>query len=436
MNPAPNDRDAAWHGLPARDSNEHGATWHGLPARDPTGWKPVPHGNGAALQRSDKEAGSQLRLVFLVKRFRPDIGGVEKYVQELARALVAIGHQVSVVTGDPTASRPRHERLCYDDAARRLTLDVHRFHSARSPVRAAWQIARLYPLFRRADVVHVSDIEMLELFARSAGRLIRPRVLTLTRHGMSGRDPVEPSERRRAAWARSYVDAMFDDGAFIERRYGATPDAVPDPGLRPTADELASTAQPPPDSAAFIGRLEPDSGIESYLNALSELRQRHGITLSLDVYGDGSMADTLRRRAERDDLPVTWHGRVADAQDRLPDACLAFVSGRMAIFEAMARRRLVVAAYVDPLKRDYVCGEWFSPLIVKGATGRELADELAAFVRAAARRHEWTDRAFTAVRRLSWRATAETYLETWTRLARRSAASRVLHRPQRQAIAT
>jgi len=357
--------------------------------------------------------GQALRLVFLVKRFRPDVGGVEKYVEELARALVDLGHHVRVVAGDPTATRPRRERL---DG-----IDVRRFHSARSPARLAWQMMRMGPLFRDADVVHVSDVEMLELFARTVGRLVRPRVLTLTRHGMSGRDPVQPSERRRAAWARSYVDTMFDDGTFIERRYGAKPDAVPDPGLRPTADELPSTAEPPSDSAVFIGRLEPDSGIEIYLDALHELRRRHGVTLRLEVYGDGSLLAGLRARAERDRLAVTWHGRAADAQDRLYDGCFAFVSGRMAIFEAMARRRLVAAAYVDPLKRDYICGEWFSPLIVKGASGGELADEFIRFIRNDALRREWTGRAFAAVRRLSWRATAETYLDMWTRLTRRSA---------------
>ena len=103
------------------------------------------------------------------------------------------------------------------------------------------------------------------------------------------------------------------------------------------------------------------------------LNEEFGIPFRLDVYGDGTLLPSMRERTKRRNLPITFHGRRPDAQDRITDACFAFIDGRMAIQEAMARRRLVLAAYHDPLKFDYVAGERFSPYLISAASGGALA---------------------------------------------------------------
>ena len=343
---------------------------------------------------------SSKQIVFFVRRFWPDIGGVEKYIYELGRALLTQGHRVSVVAGDPTGSRPPRET--HDG------IEIHRYPSLRSPLRACFHLTGMRKMLRTADILHISDVEMFEYYHRTVGWLVGPRPIFLTRHGMSGRDPVPPGETARSQRARAFVDAVFDDGSFIQRRIGVTPDLVPDPGLRPEAKDIIQRPEPNTDSAVFIGRLEPDSGIDIYLDAMERLRDDHDLPLRLDVYGDGSLAERLRERAKRAQLPVRWHGATPGAQDRLQDGCLAFVSGRMAILEAMARRRLVVAAYIDPLKRDYVCGEWFSEYIVTGKSGDELAAKTAFYFRHENKRKELVDRAYD-------RRTAESYMDIWNR---------------------
>ncbi len=277
-------------------------------------------------------------------------------------------------------------------------------------------------LFVRADVIHVSNTHMLEFFWRMVGFLVSRRKVFLTRHGLSYIHPVPEWEKRRAKRSISLVAAVVHDGEFIGKWLGLEPDLCPNQGLSPPADELPFVPEPPPTgetglpgSAAFIGRIEPDSGIRIYIDAVEILVRDMGRPFHLDVYGDGSLLPSLRERVDRADLPVTFHGRVANAQDRLVEACFAFIDGRMAIQEAMARRRLVLAGYTDPLKRDYVAGEPFSPYIVTASSGAELADQVAYYIDHPKKRHALIERAHLHARTLTWSRTAEAYTSLWAK---------------------
>jgi glycosyltransferase involved in cell wall biosynthesis len=91
----------------------------------------------------------------------------------------------------------------------------------------------------------------------------------------------------------------------------------------------------------------------------------------------------------------------------------------MAVQESMARRRLVVAAYADPLKRDYVNGEPFSPYLVSGGDAETIASLVAHYVTHDADRRRLVDRAYEHARTLSWKRTAGEYLKLWAAAPRR-----------------
>ena len=102
-----------------------------------------------------------MRIVFLVNRYWPAIGGVERYVGELAAALIGAGHTVSVVAGDhlgSLADREIHENVT-----------VYRFPALRSPLRCCRRLMGLRRVFSEADVVHLCDTQMVEYFWRMIG---------------------------------------------------------------------------------------------------------------------------------------------------------------------------------------------------------------------------------------------------------------------------
>ena len=348
---------------------------------------------------------SIMKILFFVHRIRPSVGGVEKYVWELARALHAAGHSVTVVAGDHTGSLPATES--------REGIAIHRFSATRSPLRCRWQLFRMRGLFRCADIISVSNTHMLEYYWRVFGPFAGIRKLFLIRHGMSCVFPVPESETFRARRSVGLVRGVVHDGCFIEKWLGVTPDLCPDQGLSPPADSLVPVPEPPPSTAAFIGRLEPDTGIQVYIEAVRLLVREFGRPFRLDVYGNGSLLPGLRERVARDALPVVFHGETPNAQDKLDEVCFAFVDGRMVIQEAMARRRVVLAAYVDPLKRDYVCMESFSPYLFAGGDARTLAETTIRLIDNSQARAIAVQRAFAFARRLSWSRTAADFGQLW-----------------------
>lgn len=354
-----------------------------------------------------------MKILFFVHRYWPAVGGVEKYIHELSRALLAKGHAVDVIAGATEAATVSNRGDSLGETEIHEGVVVHRFPALRSPLRARWWLLRHLGLFHRADVIHVSNTHMLEYLARMLGPLVDRRKTFLTRHGLSYRYPVPPWEKRRAVRTLKLAAAVVHDGAFIEKWLEVKPDLAPDQGLSPSADELVPVPEPPPTSAVFIGRLEPDSGIGIYLDAVKILTHKMHRSFCLQVYGDGSLATSLRERAASESLPVRFHGRTHDAQQHITDSCFAFIDGRMAIQEAMARRRLVFPAYVDPLKRDYVGTESFSPYLIPVGSGKRLAERVAYFADRPEERSQRVEQAYRHARTLTWERTAETYLRLW-----------------------
>ncbi|HRX84653.1 MAG TPA: glycosyltransferase family 4 protein [Phycisphaerae bacterium] len=353
-----------------------------------------------------------MRITFVTHRYWPAVGGVERYVGRLGVALRDMGHTVRVIAGAHEDDLPLQE--VHDG------IQILRFPARRSPTRCWWRWRQLRPVLLASDVIQVSDTAMLEYYYRMAAWMLPRRPLYLTRHGMSFRFPVPQEEIQRAQRTLSLVDGVVHDGNFIEKWLGVPADKVPPQGLAPEADELPRIPAPPPESAVFVGRLEPDSGITTYLEAIGLLRDQYRLPMRLDVYGDGSLRETLKAQVARENLPVRFHGAVPDAQDRLADGCFAFVTGRMAIQEAMARRRVVVATYSHALKRDYLCGEHFSPYLLAGGDAASVAALTAECVRNAASRQRLIDDAFEYARTLSWRCTAGEFLDLWNTAPRRN----------------
>jgi len=353
-----------------------------------------------------------MNLLFFVHRFWPSIGGVEKYVGELAKALGTMGHEVTVVAGAHVAGLRERERY--------QGVRLYRFPAYRSPFRCRCWLWRHRHLFDAADVVQVSNTHMLEYLWCMLGPWLERGKLFLTRHGMSSGFPVPERNRARAQRSLDLCSGIAHDGAFIEKWLGVAPDLCPDQGLSPEADELALLPEPAPDSAVYVGRLEPDTGIRIYLDVVRELNRNYRQRFSLDVYGGGSLLADLRRHALDEGLPVRFHGPTPDAQERIADACFALLDGRMAIQEAMARRRVVLAGYVDPLKHDYVCGEPFSSYLTAAGDGAALARQVLYHIEHPQERALCVARAFQYARGLSWKRTAAAYLGLWRdRLATR-----------------
>lgn len=118
-----------------------------------------------------------MRIVHVVRQFRPGVGGIENYVANLARLQAASGHEVTVVTLDRVFSQPT-VRLAAEE-------EVHGYHVTRIPYRGSYKYPVAPSVLRhlyRGDIVHVHAIDFFCDFAALTAPLHR-KPMVISTHG-------------------------------------------------------------------------------------------------------------------------------------------------------------------------------------------------------------------------------------------------------------
>jgi glycosyltransferase involved in cell wall biosynthesis len=116
-----------------------------------------------------------MRIVYVAQSYYPRIGGVEYVVKSVAERMAKMGHEVTVVAGEPEAEKPREE-------------EINGVHVIRWPTWApsgAYHIPKkrdqlrnlLQKLLNDADAVHIHSAHaVLTVWAAAAARRINPDV--------------------------------------------------------------------------------------------------------------------------------------------------------------------------------------------------------------------------------------------------------------------
>jgi phosphatidylinositol alpha-mannosyltransferase len=348
----------------------------------------------------------------------PILGGVSEHVHFLSRELVALGHDVTVVTGSSGSAAELAE---LDRAAERddgyRTIRIGRA----IPVPSNGSIARItlvpgYGALRRLldghDVVHAQGLagSMLPLAAVAQSQA---PVTVGTFHTYIEGDThwaYRVFQRQLTRWLGRLDRRIGVSQACIDRlmppfpgEYDVIPNGVDCDRFRPLrADE---PRPPGPPRILFVGRLEPRNALGDLLKAGAELASS-GRDFVIQVAGDGPTRGVNERLAERLGIAgrVEWLGRIHDDLPRRYREATVFAapctlaSFGVILVEALASGTPIVCA-------DNV---GFRAVIRDGMPGRftpmrdpnELARGLAEVLDDSALRAEWSTRgrALTAER--------------------------------------
>jgi glycosyltransferase involved in cell wall biosynthesis len=76
--------------------------------------------------------------------------------------------------------------------------------------------------------------------------------------------------------------------------------------------------------------------------------------LPLHICGDGPLRNEIVDETSKNQLELTMHGFTSETQKHLANCSLAFVTGYLAILEAMANNTPVFTIYNNSLKKDYL----------------------------------------------------------------------------------
>lgn len=299
-----------------------------------------------------------LNLCLISRRYQPQIGGAERVMANMAHALASEGHLVTVLssqndtegvaaTADISpanqAENPKLVRLPYSG---RRVLGTLGYMSA----------MRRWLKRYRPDLIYVSMLKHDAYVAVKAGKSLGvPVVLRPEGAGETG-DLAWQKRGRFGHWigqttrqADAYIalsprieNELLEAGFDAQKIYPIA-NGVPVPKVEPTAARAGRLA-------VFVGRLAPEKGLDTLLNAWPEV-VRSFPDARLKLVGTGPLEAELKRKvAELQIGPsVEFAGARNDVQAILGQASLFLLPSReeglsMALLEAMAQALPVVVS--------------------------------------------------------------------------------------------
>ena len=352
----------------------------------------------------------------------PVLGGISEHVHFLSRELVALGHDVTVLTGNPGS--PASFKQIDRDAERDHGYSTRRIGRA-VPLPSNGSIARctVHPLpfakmrseLTGADVVHCQGLigPVLPLLAATVSEA-PVTVGTFHTYVEGGRHwayrnlngylkRVLGHLHRRIAVSDACVEGLIDS---FPGSYDVIPNGVDCSRFRPMGAEDVEPDGPP--RILFVGRLEPRNALDDLIRAAAEVAQS-GRDFVIQVAGDGPARDVNERLAKRLGIAdrIEWLGLIHDdLPARYREATLLAAPCTLASFgvilvEALASGTPIVCADNVGFRqviRDGVPGRFVpmrDPDALAVAIGEVLDDGVL--------RHEWSGRGRqVATERYDW----------------------------------
>jgi len=245
-----------------------------------------------------------VRILYVSSVYYPHIGGMEYVIKSVAERLAKAGHEVAVLTGEPSIEKPVEEEINGVKVVRwptRAPREAYHIPKQRNRLEST-----LRELLRGVDVVHLHSVHAaLPVWVG----------LKLRELGFTGRAVVTPYYHgsghtffRRILWApwrlvvrrllRS-VDAVMTvsrlEARLVKEHFGVSA-VVIENGVDET---VLGYEWRPGGYAMYSGRIERYKNVHRLANVVRILNERYGLGLKLRVFGDGPYKDELLRALRR-----------------------------------------------------------------------------------------------------------------------------------------
>lgn len=337
-----------------------------------------------------------MTILFFSRLFYPHIGGVEKHVLEISKRLIEKGHQVIVVA-------EKHEEGLKDKEVTE-GIKVYRIKRGESEWLKKfkiwiWLFRNLF-LIRQADIIHCHDVFFWYLPFRF---LFPKKPVYTTFHGYESY-PIQKKAilQRRMAEVLSFGNICVGD--FINKWYGTKPTYTTYGGVeQSTMNHEPLTKH----SAVFVGRLDEQTGILTYVKALKLIKKKMP-DFKLTVFGDGKFKNRIKNE-------VGFRGFSKNSQKEIYRYNFVFASRYLSVLEAMAARRLVFAVYDNSLKEDYLKMAPFAKLIIIEGRPEALANKVFYYLNNPLEKQKIIQSAFNWVKNQSFENVTNLYLKLWAK---------------------
>lgn len=311
-----------------------------------------------------------MKVLFLTRLYWPHIGGVEKHVREISIRVKEKGYEVIIIT-EKYQKDLKNTEIKNDIKIKRVAYPKVKYLG----LLYIWVwLFKNRSLIKQADIVHCHDVFMWYL---PFGFLYRFKPLFTTFHGWEGIWPIPIKNILLKRLAAKLSRGSICVGRYIEKHYRIKSNFV----TYGAVDNILVYTKAPrkqKNNILYVGRLESDTGLNIFLQWLSNHRK-----YSVIFCGDGR----LRKICES-------FGKVygfIDPFSFLVKAEYCVPAGYLSALEAMAAKCKIKLFWTNPLKKDY----WFMTPFYRFITKEKVSE------------------AFEWVREQNWDTTTEVYLELW-----------------------
>lgn len=305
------------------------------------------------------KAQSSPRVMMVARLFYPWVGGAERQAQKLAQTMVEKGTAVEIVTGWWFRGTPRRERLEGVPVYRNQTLwEFFGIKGLRKFGGYLYILSLLRHLRRRRndyDVIHVHGLNYHTFTAVLAGKWLKRPVICKLANSGEGSDILKMRQDKQLMFSRYMLPTALKCDRFVAlnkrvveeltavnvppQRIVELPNGVETDDISPkTTYELHDPAR-----LIFVGRLHPQKGLDTLLQACQELKRVYDGRLQLQLLGDGPLREELEQLAKQLDISdiVQFVGQTDQVISHLQEADIFVLPSRAegisnALLEAMS----------------------------------------------------------------------------------------------------
>lgn len=323
-------------------------------------------------------------------------------MMEVGKRLVKEGHRVVVISEGSFEPQNKNKS---GKVTRSEINGIHYYHMSRMNDNwfkkfHIWKwVWKNRKLIKEADIVHCHDV----FFWYFPFRFLYPtkRVFT-TFHGYEG----YPLKRRAVVMRKISEKMSFGNiciGDFISKWYGTHATIVSYGGVDGLRQGQSGSYHT--NSALFYGRLDEQTGILDYVEAV-QLVKRKLSSFELLVIGEGKYKELIKNK-------VKLFKFQNKPEILLKNHHYAFLSRYLSMLEAMIAHRLVFAVYDNPIKEDYLKLSPFADLIIICRGSNDLSSKITYYLSNPTKEHEIVEKAYEWAKKQTWEKVVDDYKRLW-----------------------
>jgi glycosyltransferase involved in cell wall biosynthesis len=328
---------------------------------------------------------------------------VEKHVFELSMHLTAKGHNIAIITEENMQDKKVNDRIAIQrDDFQIIGIKVGKDDWFKK-FRIWKELWKKRSYIGDADIVHCHDV----FFWYLPFRLLHPmKKVYITFHGYETKYPIS----KKAIFIRKLSEMLSSGniiiGDFIKKWYGTKPDFISYGGVVDNKNHKSMIrTKISKIKIIFIGRLERDLGLKTYINALVKLRNKK-LNFSFTSYGEGVYKTKLIKYGK-------IKGFTENVQKAMNEADIVFCSSYLLMLDALINKKIVIAVYENPVKEDYLRMSPFLEFVYICKNSQEVADVINYIKNNPWKSRAMIDRGYEWAKNQTWEKVTRQYLDLW-----------------------